>query len=94
MARCLGLIELDNFHDNVRNALQLQVLQFSLNGFLDLNIQIHTQCIDGINKGAVAGFVPTTESNLRTAMGSVEICNAFYYPPHLQTACKDIFRSV
>ena len=25
------------------------------------------------NKGAVAGFLPTTESNLRTALG-VEIC--------------------
>ena len=26
-----------------------------------------------LNKGAVAGFLPTTESNLRTALG-VEIC--------------------
>ena len=49
------------------------------------------------DKGAVAGFLPTTESNLRTAMvGSlaVEICKSFYYRPHLQTACKDVYRSV
>ena len=44
-------------------------------------------------KGAVAGFLPTTESNLRTAMG-VEICKSFHYRPHLQTACKDVYRSV
>ena len=41
------------------------------------------------NKGAVAGFLPTTESNLRTAMG-VEICKLLYYRLHLQTACKDV----
>ena len=40
-------------------------------------------------KGAVAGFLPTTESNLRTAMG-VEICKLFYYGP----PCKDVYRSV
>ena len=41
----------------------------------------------------MAGFLPTTESNLRTAMG-VEICKSFYYGLHLQTTCKDVYRSV
>ena len=41
----------------------------------------------------MAGFLPTTELNLRTAMG-VEICKSFYYRSHLQTACKDVYRSV
>ena len=54
----------------------------------------HTTTTTTKNKGAVAGFVPATESNLRTAMG-VEICKAFYYRPHfLQTACKDVYGSV
>ena len=35
------------------------------------------------NKGAVAGFLPNTESNLWTVLG-VEICKLFYYRPHLQ----------
>ena len=41
----------------------------------------------------MAGFLPTTGSNRRTAMG-VEICKSFHYRQHLQTTCKDVYRSV
>ena len=46
-----------------------------------------------LNKGAVAGFFQTTESNVRTAMG-VEICNLFYYRPHLQTPLAKKFKDL
>ena len=46
-----------------------------------------------LNKGAVAGLFPTTESNVRTAMG-VEICKLFYYRPHWQTPLAKKFKDL
>ena len=78
-----------------RKFLSVETAALLANSMISSRLDHCNSLLYGISKYKDAGacLLPTTELNLRTAMG-VEICKLFFYHPHLQTGCKDVYRSV